>query len=128
MKFSGVLSAMVCLLVLSAMPAMAGTEVAEIELDGGAAVGGIPLEGTLVLTEAAPAEGIWVELHATGPAYAPGAVHVPAGQKTVRFTVVTDPVADTTPVQVHAMIRGMGPSRLLMLEGTPEGFAAAAAP
>lgn len=108
---------LVCLFFATLAPLSAdgGASVAEVRVNDAQAVAGQAVQGTVVLEQVAPAEGLWVELLATGPAHAPKAVFVPAGQDQAEFTLHTDPVTVDTAVQVHALVKGQGPSHLVVL-------------
>lgn len=76
--------------------------------------GGIPAQGTITLSDAAPAGGVAVTLSSdSSSVQVPAGVSVPAGATTATFTVTTQSVASVTPVIITAKYAGQAQAAAL---------------
>jgi hypothetical protein len=105
-------------LLLLAAPGFAQT-LESIQLRQPAVVGGVVTQAEVTLDSPAVDENVWVELAADGPVHVPMAVRIPAGQRSARFVVLTDPTGSEVRIAIRATLRGVGP-RLANLQVVPE--------
>lgn len=90
-----------------------------IQLRQPTVVGGATTQAEIVLASPAADENVWVELASDGPVHVPMAVRIPAGQRSARVTVLTDPTESDVRIVIRATLRGVGP-RLASLQVVPE--------
>ncbi|HYC89749.1 MAG TPA: hypothetical protein VEO54_11100 [Thermoanaerobaculia bacterium] len=88
--------------------------------------GGSTVQGKLYILNAAPAGGITYTLTSSNPAVAsvPPSVTVPAGANTASFTVSTNAVSKSTPVQLTVWAEGNGDHPVLWVDPAPAGVLA----
>jgi hypothetical protein len=91
----------------------AGSKVSSILLGLSSVVGGRSVNGTAVLTAAAPPGGAVVELSTNGPVSVPSSITVAAGSASATFTIQTRAVDDTTPGTISGAYGGASASAVL---------------
>ena len=107
--------------MLMAAPVWAQT-LENIQLRQPTVVGGSTTQAEIILDSPAASEDVWVELTCDGPVHVPMAVRIPAGQRSARATVLTDPTESEVLIVIRASLRGVGP-RLANLQVRPENTA-----
>jgi hypothetical protein len=98
-------------------PAQTATALRAVSVSPSSVTGGQTASGTVILTAAAPAEGIVVDLAAGDPAVTlPVTVTVAAGSTSASFTLNTSPVATTSTVTVTASYNGVNQNTALAVK------------
>ena len=102
--------------------APAWTNFAAVGLTPEAVIGGVTIQGSLHILNAAPAGGQVYTLTSSNPSAAsvPPSVTIPAGASSATFTVTTHAVTVSTPVQLTVWSEGNGDHPVLWVDpGTP---------
>ena len=101
----------------------AGPTLSLISLSTPSVVGGNSVNGTVILTAAAPAGGAVVSLSGSGPVTVPASVTVPAGSASATFTILTTVVGSAGTGTINASYGGGSKSATLSV--TPPTVATA---
>jgi hypothetical protein len=101
----------------NAPPAQTTTALRAVSVSPSSVTGGQTASGTVILTAAAPTEGIVVDLAAGDPAVTlPATVTVAAGSTSASFTLNTSPVATTATAMITAGYNGVSQSTALAVK------------
>ncbi len=110
-----------CSQTISAKTPLPAASLTQFTINGEQVQGGQSLQGTVVLSNPAPQDGMTIQLSSDAPGVAivPAAVRVPAGETRAIVTINTTPVSQPTPVTLTASYQGTKQSDTVTVNPAP---------